>query len=274
VFDVDIASHYALGLEGDRLFIDGRPRLELVRTMELLERFLPPPPARIVDVGGGTGVYAALLAARGYEVRLIDPIELHVAEATRAAHEGGLANMSARLGDARQLDEPDRDADAVLLLGPLYHLTERADRLRALTEATRVLRAGGVMCAVGISRFASLLDGLKRRALSDPEFRAIVERDLFDGQHRNPMGEERPEHFTTAFFHRPEELEREARDAGFEHVELFAIEGPGWMVENVDDCDNQLFAARAVESERTLMSASSHIMVVGRASQATPPGAQ
>ena len=152
----------------------------------------------------------------------------------------------------------------MLLLGPLYHLTERADRVRALTEALRVLRPGGVVLAVGISRFASLLDGLKRRALSDPEFKAIVAGDVRDGQHRNPAGDERPEHFTTAFFHRPEELQREAHDAGFDDVELFVVEGPGWMVEDLNDRDNQVFAARAVESERTLMSASSHIMVIGR----------
>ena len=103
MLDRDISAHYALGLEGDRLFIDGQGRLEFVRTMELLERFLPVPPARIVDVGGGTGPYAVPLAVRGYEVRLIDPIEVHVAEAKRAATARGLANMSATLDSSMSM---------------------------------------------------------------------------------------------------------------------------------------------------------------------------
>ena len=85
-------------------------------------------------------------------------------------------DWSATLGDARKLAFPDRSADAVLLLGPLYHLTERADRLAALREARRVLRPGGVVFAAAISRFASLLDGLARDLLDDPDFRPIRDR--------------------------------------------------------------------------------------------------
>jgi 2-polyprenyl-3-methyl-5-hydroxy-6-metoxy-1,4-benzoquinol methylase len=65
----EIAAHYELGLE------DGR-------TMELVERFLAPPPQRILDIHGGTGIYAAQLANAGYQVHLIDLIERHINEAT------------------------------------------------------------------------------------------------------------------------------------------------------------------------------------------------
>lgn len=261
--DPDIAAHYDLDLERSRLVVDGRPRLEYLRTLELLMRLLPAPPVRVLDVGGGTGVYALPLAEHGYEVRVVEPIEAHVGLVRAHASERQLPNLSAVLGDARDLREDESSFDAVLLLGPLYHLTERNDRLRALDEAVRVTRPGGVVIAVGISRFASLIDGLKRRTLDDPLFRSTVERDLVDGQHRNPDVIGRPELFTTAYFHLPSELEDEAITAGLTNTQMFAIEGPSWILEHPGDLDNQLFAARAVESEPSLMAATSHFMVVG-----------
>jgi SAM-dependent methyltransferase len=261
--DPDIAAHYALGFESARLFDEGRPRLEYVRTLELLDRHLPSPPGRIVDVGGGTGVYAVPLVERGFEVHVVEPIERHVKQVVETAQRGNLRGLTSELGDARDLSDVTPGADAVLLLGPLYHLTEASDRATALAEARRVVRPGGVVVAVGISRFASLMDGLKRRILNDAVFRPIVQRDLESGQHRNPDVETRPEFFTTAYFHRPEELRDEAVNAGLVDVSLFAVEGPSWIVEDPADLDNQLFAARAVESEPALMGASSHIMMIG-----------
>jgi SAM-dependent methyltransferase len=263
VVDPDIAAHYALGFESSRLFVDGRPRLEYLRTLELLDRHLPPPPGRILDVGGGTGVYAVPLVERGYEVHVIEPIERHVEQVADTARRRHLRGLTSELGDAQDLSRVTAGVDAVLLLGPLYHLTEASDRANALAEARRVVRPGGLVVAVGISRFASLIDGLKRRNLDDPVFRPIVQRDLESGQHRNPDVQTRPEFFTTAYFHRPEELHDEALGAGLVDVSLFAVEGPSWIVEDPADLDNQLFAARAVESEVALMGATSHIMMIG-----------
>jgi hypothetical protein len=152
------------------------------------------------------------------------------------------------------------------MLGPLYHLVDRHDRAKAWAEAVRVARTGGVVVAAAISRFASLLDGLKRGTLSDPVFRGVVEEDLRSGQHRNPDPAGRPMLFTTAYFHLPDELEAEARAAGLSDVGLLAVEGPGWIVENVDDVVTLSDAARAVETERALMAASAHIIAVGWAS--------
>lgn len=261
--DPDIAAHYALGFEAMRLFDDGHPRLEHVRTLELLDRHLPSPPGRVVDVGGGTGVYAVPLVERGFNVHVIEPIETHVEHVAQTARRDGLHGLTSDLGDARDLSGVAPLADAVLLLGPLYHLTEASDRALALAEARRIVRPGGVVVAVGISRFASLMDGLKRRILDDPIFRPIVQRDLESGQHRNPDVHNKPEYFTTAYFHRPDELRDEALTAGLVDVALFAVEGPGWIVEDVTDLDSQLFAARAVETEPALLGASSHIMMIG-----------
>jgi hypothetical protein len=157
----------------------------------------------------------------------------------------------------------------VLLLGPLYHLTERADRLQALAEARRVLRPGGVVAAAAISRFASTCDGLLRGYLDEPAFGAIVERDLRDGQHRNPTG--RPEWFTTAYFHLPGELGPEVAEAGLRLEALLAVEGPAWLLADIgerladpDRRETVLAAIRRVEAEPSLLGASAHLLAVAR----------
>jgi ubiquinone/menaquinone biosynthesis C-methylase UbiE len=269
-------AHYGAGLEAARLRT-GAGRLELVRTLEILDRYLPPPPAVVLDVGGGPGAYACWLARRGYEVHLVDAVPLHVEEARRASREQPdhpLAGVA--LGDARQLDRADQSADAVLLFGPLYHLIERDERVRALGEARRVLRPEGLVLAAAISRFASLLDGLFRGLLRDPEFAQIVEQDLIDGQHRNPTGD--PTYFTTAFFHHPEELRAEVLDAGLRPEAVLAVEGPGWLLKHLAGdlgslpAEDQgslpdealLVALRRIEGEPSLLGISAHLLAVAR----------
>jgi ubiquinone/menaquinone biosynthesis C-methylase UbiE len=265
--DHPIAAHYELGLERDRLFREGDPRLELTRTLELLDRYLPSAPARLLDVGGGPGAYASIWARRGYDVHLYDVLDLHVRQAQQAADAQPGHPFTAQVADARSIPEQDASADAVVLLGPLYHLTEPGQRATALLEAWRVLKPGGVVAAVGISRFAALLDGLWKGWLSDPLFRAIAERDLVDGQHRNPDSVRYPQWFTTAYFHRPEELVEEVSRAGFDSVSLFGVEGPGCLMQEYwadpDRREQMLFAARAVESEPSLSGLSSHMLAVG-----------
>jgi ubiquinone/menaquinone biosynthesis C-methylase UbiE len=268
--DRDIESHYRLGLERGRLSEAGGG-LEFVRTRELLARFLPRPPAIVIDVGGGAGAYAVPLAAEGYEVHLLDPISLHVEQALTAARTDGTTLAGAVVGDARRLPYPNASAHAALLLGPLYHLTERADRMAALDEARRVLRPGGVLAAAAISRFASTFDGLARGFLADPRFEQVVRRDVRDGQHRNPEPDACPEWFTTAYFHHPEELKHELEEAGFGVEALLAVEGPAafrpeldaWLTDH-DRRQAMLGAIRRVEAEPSLLGASAHLLAAGR----------
>jgi ubiquinone/menaquinone biosynthesis C-methylase UbiE len=268
--DRDIASYYALGTERDRLRGPGG-RLEFVRTAELVARFLPAPPGIIVDIGSGAGVYALPLAAAGYEVHLLDPVELHVEQALAQAREQQVLLASARVGEARRLPYADVSADAALLLGPLYHLTDRDARLAALGEARRVLRRGGLLAAAAISRFASTFDGIARGFLADPQFEHIVKRDVRDGQHRNPDPEGRPDWFTTAYCHHPDELRGELQRAGFRVEAIVAVEGPGafrpeldgWL-EDVERRDVLLRAIRRVETEPTILGASAHLLAFGR----------
>jgi SAM-dependent methyltransferase len=258
----EMVAHYGLGAERARLSA-GAGRVERARTEEVLARWLPPPPARILDVGGGPGTYVPWLAGQGYDVHLVDPVPLHVEQALEAGA------RTARVGDARTLGESGASCDAVLLLGPLYHITDRAGRVRALAEARRVVRPEGVVAAAAVSRFASLFDGLFRGALDDPAFRSIVERDLVDGQHRNPTS--RPEWFTTAFFHHPDELRSEVGEADLSLLELVGLEGPAWLLPDLGERwadaerrERALAAARAVEREPALLGLSAHLLAVAR----------
>src|SRR6188768_935505 len=258
-----IAAHYNLGVERDRL-AGGPGALELARTQLLLERYLPAPPAVIADVGGGPGRYALWLAERGYRVHLVDAMPLHVEQA-RAADRPHAALASAEVGDARALRLADACADAVLLMGPLYHLQERADRVQALAEARRVCRPGGVVIAAAISRFASMLDGMRWEFLADPTFAAIAAGDLRDGRHHNPT--DNLSYFTTAYFHRPEELAEECAAAGLAHQATLAVEGAAWLLSDLDarlaDQERRavLLAALAVlETEPALLGVSAHLL--------------
>jgi SAM-dependent methyltransferase len=260
--DEEIRAYYDRGLERDRLG-QGYSRIEFARTRELLEQHLPPAPARVLDVGGGPGAYAEWLAGAGYDVSLVDASPLHVQQALELA----AGRFTAEEGDARELSAAEGSYDAVLLLGPLYHLTEREDRLAALREARRVVRPGGVVAAAAISRFASAIDGVYGGYLSDPRFWPIVLQDLAEGQHRSASADLPA--FTTAYFHRPEELVEEVREAGFELEGLFGVEGPAWvLVDRWDDevaRENILQVARLLEREPSVLGASAHLLAVGRA---------
>ena len=231
---------------------------------QLLDRLLARPPARLLDAGGGPGAYAGPLARRGYRVHLVDPVPLHVEQARQAAAADPAGGFTAAVGDARTLAEPDRSQDAVLLFGPLYHLTDAADRQQALAEADRVLRPGGRVLAMAVSRFASLLDGLYEGWLGDPVFRPIVDQDLADGQQRNPDPVGRPEFFTTAYFHTPDGLAAEIERAGFTDVTVYGVEGPGWPLrqdwEDEQRREHILFAARSVETQPSLTGFSHHLI--------------
>ncbi len=264
----EILQHYQLASEADRLGKRGTA-LEFVRTCEIMQRHLPAAPAVVYDVGGGAGVYAFWLAARGYTVHLLDIVPKHIEQAREFMASAPKPPAAAQVGDARRLPYGDASAQALLLLGPLYHLTERAERLLALREACRVLRPGGILFAAAICRFASLMDSLSRGFFADPEFAPILERDLREGQHRNPTGQ--LEYFTTAYFHRPEELQAEVSEAGFSGGEIVAVEGPGWLGRQFDENwkdshwqEQLLGLLRRVEREPALMGISQHLLAVAR----------
>jgi ubiquinone/menaquinone biosynthesis C-methylase UbiE len=264
----EVAAFYASFLEESRLTV-GPARLEFERTKDLLARLLPPPPAKIVDVGGAGGAYSLWLAAQGYDVDLVDASRrlVDVARAQSARAEKPIASL--HVADARSLPQSDASAAAVLVMGPLYHLQDAADRARALAETFRVLAPGGVAVVAAISRYASTLDGMARKLSLDPRFVAIRDRDLADGAHSNTT--DNPDYFTTAYLHRPEDLRRELTEAGLEDVAVFGIEGPGWILPDFgarwgDPAlrKDLLDVARALEDQPSIVGISAHLLGTGR----------
>lgn len=262
----EVIHHYENHQEEDRL-ASGIDQLELVRTREILRRSLRPPPASILDVGGGTGAHARWLAEDGHRVHVIDVTPRHVEVVNAELADRG---VTASLGDARALDEADATYDVVLVLGPLYHLPDRDERVLALREATRVAKPGGLVAVAAISRFASLFDGLRRDFIFDDEFKTMVDGDLRDGRHENPN--RRPGWFTTAYFHHPDELRAEAVAAGLVVENVYGLEGlAGWLPHLAsrwdDDHDREaiLDTCRAIETEPALLALSAHLLLLAHA---------
>ncbi|MFJ3310319.1 methyltransferase domain-containing protein [Streptomyces sp. NPDC086549] len=271
----EILDYYNAGHEQDRLTAPHR-LIEYWRTLDILQRHLPTPPATIYDVGGGPGRYALDLAALGHHVHLLDPVPLHTeqARAASAAAEQPLAGV--RLGDARALPYETDSADAVLLLGPLYHLTTAEDRHRAWAEAARVLRPGGTVIGVGASRYYTAWQVLSQDLLGLPGAESVIAEHLATGQHRNP-GRDFERLWTTAYLHTPHELADEARTAGLGVRVLLAVEGPAKLLPNLAEQmtttrgrDRVLAAIRRMEAEPSVLGLSSHILVVAGTASGTP----
>ncbi len=258
-------AYYGRGEERDRLATDARGVLEFQRTVEIVGRHLPEPPARVADIGGGPGRYALWLAGLGYEVEHRDLMPLHVRQLTESS--GGDAAITSRVGDARNLDLADASADAVLLLGPLYHLPRRADRLAALAEARRVVRPGGPVFAAAISRWAPRLDGELRSRLYEP-YPGL--RDIVPALERTGWMEPLHEGSFTAYCHRPGQLRRELTAAGLRVADLVCVEGAAYLLSDLDErragalaWQVVLDAARATERVPELLGLGPHLLATG-----------
>jgi len=263
-----VLEYYSIYDEQGRL-LSNWGQIEFVRTQNIIMRYIKSPPAVVLDVGGAAGHYSCWLARAGYQVHLVDPVPLHIQQAKEASKKQPESPISScTIGDARRLEFINEMADAVLLMGPLYHLGNAEDRNRSLIEAYRVLKPGGYLFAVGISRFASTIDGLVSGYYLDSVFQQIMKQDLETGQHRNPTGN--PVYFTDTFFHHPDELRAEVSNAGFAKTDLIAVEGISYLMKDLEK-NWKIEAYREflleiidrVESESSLIGASPHLMCVG-----------
>lgn len=259
-----IRSYYAGGVEKERLHID---KLEGLRSKEIIQRYLPASPIDIIDIGGATGYYSFWLQQLGHRVTLFDLTPENIDSANEYAKQSGIQLTNALVGDATGMKIADEQFDMALLFGPLYHLIEKEERIKALSETKRVLKPGGTMLAAIISRYASLFDGFRRNLVDDDRFFALLNDDLRNGIHINKT--ENPEYFTTAFFHTLEEIKTEVKEAGLHFVKLVAVESFAWVIDNFNqrlndgkymEKLNQVI--NIVESKDELVAMSPHIIVV------------
>ncbi len=269
--DADLLAFYTDHCdEAARLTATIRGRLEALRIRDILRRYLPPPPARVADVGGGPGVHARWLQAAGHVVDLVDPIPRHV-EAARAS-----GVRSAVLGDARSLPFADATYDLVLLAGPVYHLPPEG-RALALREAARVAAPDGAVAAVGVNRYANLLGAAIANQLD--ERRRVLADILSDGYSA------RNDRVPQMYYHSPDELAAELTEAGLADVDVVGLTGPGgWLTVALDrhfvetgtplpatltapdPLQTALAAARDADSYPALTASSAQLMAIGHRS--------
>jgi SAM-dependent methyltransferase len=259
----EIEAYYGRGEERDRLAGGPVGIIEFERTKEIILRLLPPGPAVVADIGGGPGRYTQWLAGLGYQVEHRDLMALHVEEVRAAAGDSGLVRSA--LGNALDLDLPDSGVDAVLLLGPVYHLKNRADRIKALREAARIVRPGGPVFVAAISRWAARLDGELRSKLYEkyPHSTAAL-------PELERLGSMAPLHPTafTAYCHRPGQLRSEVRTAGLRVADLVNVEGAAFLLSDLAERlevprDRQavLDTVRATERVPELLGVGPHLLV-------------
>jgi ubiquinone/menaquinone biosynthesis C-methylase UbiE len=245
-------------------------QLEKNRTQELILRYLKPT-MNIADIGGATGAYSFWLHDMGHRVHLVDAAAFHVETATKISITENKPLASISLGDARELPFDDEQFDLVLLFGPLYHLQEKEDRVKAIAEAKRVLKNNGTLLAATITRYASLFDGFWQGFIDDPAFENILKGDLENGDHFNPVNH--PMYFTDAHFHTQKEIEVEFTAAGFSNFEIKAIEGFGWLVPDFEkkwndesSKEQMLVYIRQTENDPVMTGISAHVMTIAKKS--------
>ncbi|ASO21509.1 SAM-dependent methyltransferase [Actinoalloteichus hoggarensis] len=227
--------------------------VEWRRTGEVPRRWLPDPPARLLDVGGASGRYTEWLIRLGYEVSIVDLVARHVDQARARG-------ISAKIGDARDLTHAADSVDVVLLMGPLYHLPSAADRARALSEAVRVCRGGGQIIVAAMSRWAKPAVRAARGGLHDVEIRRHLAAILRTG--RDVAGSDFDR---VSYNHDPGELVTELETAGLRDVEILGVEGPLGAAARVDTRLNDYALRTARIAESLAPHLSIHLLGRGRA---------
>ena len=261
----DIRRHYdaAPQNEHDRLV---RHQLEYEMTMALFEQYLPAP-ARILEIGGATGRYTVELLRRGHQLTAIDLSPALVEQNARHVAEAGFADRAEiHVADARDLSVLGHARfDAVLLMGPLYHLVLEADRELALQQARDRLVPGGLIFTAFISRYgligdlmAKMPDWIERAN----EVRGIIE----SGSNPDSL---RAGSFR-GYFTDVQEIVPFHERLGFQTMELAAVEP---VIAADDESYNRLEGEQRrlwfdllfeVRNNPTTVGASRHLLYVGR----------
>ena len=197
-------------------------RIEFASTLALLDRHICGPKWTVADIGGGPGRYTIELLKRGHRVTLLDLSPENIALAETKLAEFGLRAEQLLVGDARDLSALNGQRfDAVLALGPLYHLTARPERIAFLRAARLLLKPNGVLIAAylnawGIAR--SLLTDAPTWFAENAKAASLLTGGEFSGA-RACSG------FTECHWCIPEDARKELEEAGFTIVEEAGAEG-------------------------------------------------
>jgi len=260
----DIELFYNKASEETRLN-RGMGVFEFERVKFLIDKYLKLPNATIIDIGGGTGKYSEWLAKKGHKVHLVEPIRKHI-EIARNRAAKSRSKFSIHFGEARKLDFSNNFADLVILHGPLYHLQKGEDRKASILEAKRILKKGGILLGFAINRSATTLVGLLNGLIHKPAFLAMCKEELKTGLHNPP--DDFPWMLAKAYYHRPQELEREFVEQAFTHLNTYAVEGMVWLdrdyfasMSNNKKRRNLLELLQITENDTSLLSFSPHIMI-------------
>jgi ubiquinone/menaquinone biosynthesis C-methylase UbiE len=216
----EVFQYYENYNENERM--DKHP-IEFIRSKEIISRYLPFTPMKIVDLCGASGHYAYWLAKMGHEVHLMDLSEKHIKETVANKEKYNVELSSIRQGDARSTDFEDEAFDMVLLMGALYHLHEKDDRIKCIKETYRILKPGGIAVFAYISRYASILDGFSKNLINDPLYLEIMEKDYYTGIHKNI--ENKTKYFTNAYLHPTKEIYEELLYSKYANIIVYGVEG-------------------------------------------------
>lgn len=277
--DATVLAGYNAGIERNRLR-EGIGLIEFERTKEILLEKLPPPPAVIYDIGGAYGEYAWWLALRGYEVHLFDLSETNIAMSAELAVEyPGTRLASATVCDARAIPRPEASADAVLLMGPLYSITEYGERILAIRESHRLLKPGGLLFSAALTPYSVLVSRLavyhendtpKRRELDDPAVMAIIERALEDGCYINPE-KKIANGIGSSHLHTAKALREELLAGGFGMTVVHGVMGGAWLAPNIHELmlnestrRTLMKTVRLLDTHEEIIGLSGHLLAVSR----------
>ena len=233
-----IKNYYKHFDEKNRLRNDNSGKLEFLMTMRILEKNLPMLSAgdasevSVLDLGGGAGVYSFPLAKKGYKVTLADLSETLLSQARKQKEEDKVENLIAcdQVNATALSCYKDNSFDVVLLFGPLYHLTEKDEREKCVSEIHRVLKTGGKVFASFIPHLSGSISLVQRFCWSPDQVDINTLEECFDsGKFKNLSAKG----FQEGYYPVSEEIENLFSVNGFEKQLLRSIRGFGYEKEDV-----------------------------------------
>ena len=277
--DNSALTYYESGFEHNRLRT-GIGLIEFERTKEILLEKLPKAPAVIYDIGGAYGEYSWWLTSLGYEVHLFDlfPKNIEMSKELGKMYPNCKLN-SAEVCDALSVPRESKSADAVLLMGPLYHITDYNERISAIEESRRLLKDGGVLFTAALTPFSVLLYNITvydplgenpNKTLEDSNFIRMVEREIKDGHHINPNNKIYSG-IGSAYLHTAKTLREELCAGGFEESTIHSMMGGAWLAKDIEKLwENEasknalMNTVRLLDTCEEIIGLSGHLLSVSR----------